>query len=84
MPPQQPRIAVGEEVPQAAKPELPPGVDEVMRAAHQPVQILLEIARRAVGPRSAQVGGGLPVKQPEIAQVVAAQRLHAVGFHPPG
>ena len=73
---------MGEEVPQAAKAKLPSGVDKIVRAAYKAVQVLLEVSRRAIGPRGAKISSRLPVKKTEIAQVIAAQRLYAVAFHP--
>lgn len=77
---QQARVAVGEEVPQAAKAELATGVDEVVGAADEAVEVLLQRARGTVGARGAEVGGGLAIEQAEVAQIVRAKRLHAVGF----
>jgi len=60
---------VSEEVPDASGGDAIAGVDVVVGAAYETVEILLQGARRGVSSGGAEIGGGLAVEEAEIAQV---------------
>ena len=61
-------IAVSKKVPDAQKIHSITGVDAIMRAAYEAVQVCFEGARGLVSPNSREIGSGLSVKQAEFAQ----------------
>ena len=60
---------MGEEVPDASGGDAIAGVDVIVRATNEAVEVLLEGARGGVGASGAEIGGGLAVEEAEIAQV---------------
>ena len=78
---QQARIAVGEELPQRYGRDALSGVDEVVGASDEAVEVVLQRARGVVGAHGGEVGRGLAVEQAEIAQVARRKRTHSGAFH---
>jgi len=78
---EQARVSVGEEVPDAGGGDAIAGVDVVVGAADEAVEVLLQCARGGIRACRAEIGGGLAVKEAEIAEIGAAEGLNAAGFY---
>ena len=73
-------IAFGEEVPDAAEVHPVAGVDVIMGAADEAVEVCFEGAGGLVGADGGEVGGGLTVEKAELAQLGGGQSLEAGCF----
>jgi len=71
---------VGEEVPEAGCGDLVTGVDVVVGAADEAVEILLEGAGGFIGAGGAEIGGGLAVEEAEVAELGSVEGFDAGGF----
>jgi hypothetical protein len=78
--PQQARVAVRHEPQHAARGDPVAGIDEVVRAADEAIEVELQRARGAVRADGGKVGGRLAVEQPKVAQVGAVERADAVAL----
>ena len=67
-------------MPDACGGDLVAGVDEVVSAANEAVEVLLEGAGGLVGARGAEVGGGLAVEQTEVAKFRSVKGFDAGRF----
>ncbi len=56
------------------------GVDEIMRARDEPVEVGFEGTGCGVGAHGGEVGGGLAVEQAEVAKVAGGEGFEAGGF----
>ncbi len=74
------RVTVGDEVPEADGRDTFTGVDEVVGAADELVEVLLEGAGGAVGADGGEIGGGLAVEQAEFAEFCCVKRSDASAF----
>lgn len=59
---------MGEKVPEAGGRNLIAGVDEVVGACDEAVEVLLEGAGRLIGAGSAEIGGSLAIEEAEVAE----------------
>ena len=73
-------ILEGEEAADGAGGELAAGVDEIMRAGDEAVEVGFECARGLVGAGRREIGGRLAVEKAEVAEVVGGEGLQAGGF----
>ena len=67
--PEDPRIAFGEKVPDALEVQPVAGVDVIMSAADEAVQVCFEGAGAFVSSYGGEVGRGLTVEEPELAKI---------------
>ncbi len=75
------RIAVGEELPEGRERDAVAGVDVVVGAGDEAVEVLGEGLRGAVGADGGEVGSGLAVEEAEIAEVRGREGFDAAGFN---
>ncbi len=68
-------VLEGKKAPQAADGKLAAGVDEVVRAGDEAVEVVLERARAGIGAHGGKVRGGLPVEEAEVAELAGRERL---------
>jgi len=73
-------ISPGEEVPYAREVQSIAGVDVIVGAADEAVEVCFEGAGGLVGADGGEVGGGLTVEQAKLAQVGGRQGFEAGGF----
>jgi hypothetical protein len=80
-PTQKARITVGQEVPEADEGDAAAGVDVVVGAADEAVEVLFECARGAVGANGGEICGGLAVEEAEVAEFGRWESLDTGGLH---
>jgi hypothetical protein len=73
-------IFVGEVAADRARRERGAGVDEIMRARDQPVEVGFEGTGCVIGADGGEVGGGLAVEQAEVAKVAGREGFESGGF----
>ena len=74
------RIAAREEVPDAGEAHAVAGVDTIMGAADEAVQVCFEGAGGLIGPDGGEVGCGLAVEEAELAQFWGGESFEAGCF----
>jgi uncharacterized RDD family membrane protein YckC len=74
-------VGFGEEVPDAGEVEAVAGVDVIMGAADETVEVCFEGARAFVGAHGGEIGCGLAVEQAELAELGRGQGFEAGGFN---
>jgi hypothetical protein len=74
------RVAVGEELPEGRPGDAVAGVDVVVGAGDEFVEVLLEGSRGAVGANGGEVGSGLAVEEAQVAEIVGLEGFDAAGF----
>ena len=73
-------VAVSQKVPDPGSGNLIAGVDVVVGAADETIEVLLEGAGGPVGAGGAEIGGGLAVEEAEVAEFGSIKGFDAGGF----